>query len=238
MSIGTGIGGFSEGMMGGLLTGKQLQGIGLFSQKPSTATATTTSDDSSTWGSIKEIFDFSDKVKEDSEKLKEDLESQQKRNEIKTPTAPQGGMSVDPSQAMSLASSFGGGSSAAGSAGGTATTGAASSAGGASSGIGSMAAAAGPWAGLAAIIGVNEYNAKKGGFRADSDKQYAKDLITGKVASQDINERWAPKVFGSSDKTGLGADAKGIGELSHGNVNGFIDNLKDSAAGKLFKKIF
>ena len=56
--------------------------------------------------------------------------------------------------------------------------------------------------------------------------------------SQDINGRWAPKLFGSSDKMGLGADMKAGGEASHLDLNGTIDNLKNGTIGKLFKKIF
>ena len=91
---------------------------------------------------------------------------------------------------------------------------------------------------LAATIAVNEYNAKKGGYRSDNNGQYAKDLITGKVMSQDVNERWAPKLFGSSDKFGLGGDMKAGAELSHGDFHGFKENLKDGTIGKLVKKIF
>lgn len=62
--------------------------------------------------------------------------------------------------------------------------------GGAMSGL----AAAGPWAALAAAIGVNEYNAKKGGYRAEDDKDYAIDLATSAVGNQDLEQRWLPKL--------------------------------------------
>ena len=64
------------------------------------------------------------------------------------------------------------------------------------------------------------------------------DLLDGKVASQDINGRWAPKLFGNNDRMGLGADMKAAGEASHLDLNSTIDNLKKGTVGKLLKKIF
>ena len=149
------------------------------------------------------------------------------------------GQGMDPSAGIGIAKSFMGGGSAAGSGAGAGGATAGGSAGGsAAGGLGSAAASAGPWAALAAVVAVNEHNAKKGGFRAENDKEYAKDLATGKVASQDINKRWAPKLFGSSDKMGLGADMKAAGEASHLDLNGTIDNMKNGTIGKLIKKIF
>ena len=71
--------------------------------------------------------------------------------------------------------------------------GAGTAAGGASS-WGSAATAAGPWAALAAIIAVNEYNAYKGGYRAEDKGEYAKDLFSGEVFHQDMEQRWLPKL--------------------------------------------
>ena len=155
------------------------------------------------------------------------------------------GQGISPSAGIGIAKSFmgggaGGAGAGAGGAGGAGGAAAGGSAGGSSAagGLGGAAASAGPWAALAAVIAVNEYNAKKGGFRAENDKEYAKDLATGKVMSQDINGRWAPKLFGSSDKMGLGADMKAAGEASHLDLHGTFDNLKNGTVGKLFKKIF
>ena len=156
------------------------------------------------------------------------------------------GQGISPSAGVGIAKSFMGGGAAGGSgasaggAGGAGGAAAGSSAGGSSAagGLGGAAASAGPWAALAAVIAVNEYNAKKGGFRAENDKEYAKDLATGKVMSQDINGRWAPKLFGSSDKMGLGADMKAAGEASHLDLNGTFDNLENGTIGKLIRKIF
>lgn len=75
--------------------------------------------------------------------------------------------------------------------------------GSAAGGMGSAAAAAGPWAALAAIIGVNEYNMS--GYRAEDDKEYAKDLATGKVMSQDINQRWARSYSAKTTRWALAA---------------------------------
>lgn len=149
-----------------------------------------------------------------------------------------GGMS--PGAGVGIAKSLmggGGGASAGGAAGGGAAGGAGAGASGGSSAAGAVSAA-GPWALLAATIAVNEYNAKKGGFRAEDDKEYARDLISGKVLSQDVNGRWAPKLFGSSDKFGLGADMKAGAELSSLDLGSTIKNLKQGTIGKLLGKIF
>ena len=172
--------------------------------------------------------------------------AQQRATQSQASSAGQG-QGISPSAGIGIAKSFmgggaGGAGAGAGGAGGAGAGGAAagSSAGGSSAagGLGGAAAAAGPWAALAAIIGVNEYNAKKGGYRAEDDKEYAKDLATGKVMSQDINQRWAPKLFGKDDKMGFGADMKAAGEASHLDLNGTFDNLENGTIGKLFKKIF
>lgn len=168
--------------------------------------------------------------------------AQQRATQSQASSAGQG-QGISPSAGLGIAKSFMGGGAAGGSgagAGGAGGAAAGGSAGGSSSagGLGGAAASAGPWAALAAVIAVNEYNAKKGGFRAENDKEYAKDLATGKVMSQDINGRWAPKLFGSSDKMGLGADMKAAGEASHLDLNGTFDNLENGTIGKLFKKIF
>lgn len=172
--------------------------------------------------------------------------AQQRATQSQASSAGQG-QGISPSAGIGIAKSFmgggaGGAGAGAGGAGGAGAGGAAAggSAGGSSAagGLGGAAAAAGPWAALAAIIGVNEYNAKKGGYRAEDDKEYAKDLATGKVMSQDINQRWAPKLFGKDDKMGFGADMKAAGEASHLDLNGTFDNLENGTIGKLFKKIF
>ena len=165
--------------------------------------------------------------------------AQQRATQYQASSAGQG-QGISPSAGLGIAKSFMGGGAAGGSGAGAGGAAAGGSAGGSSAagGLGSAAASAGPWAALAAVIAVNEYNAKKGGFRAENDKEYAKDLATGKVVSQDINGRWAPKLFGKSDKMGLGADMKAAGEASHLDLNGTFDNLENGTIGKLFKKIF
>ena len=191
-------------------------------------------------------FTGSDSMSQVSDDAKRQQElAQQRAAQSQSASAGQG-QGISPSAGIGIAKSFMGGSAAGGSgasaggAGGAGGAAAGSSAGGSSAagGLGGAAASAGPWAALAAVVAVNEYNAKKGGFRAENDKEYAKDLATGKVMSQDINGRWAPKLFGSSDKMGLGADMKAGGEASHLDLNGTIDNLKNGTIGKLIKKIF
>ena len=187
-------------------------------------------------------FTGSDSMSQVSDDAKRQQELAQQRAAQSQSSSAGQGQGISPSAGIGIAKSFmGGGSGAsAGGAGGAGGAAAGSSAGGSSAagGLGGAAASAGPWAALAAVVAVNEYNAKKGGFRAENDKEYAKDLATGKVMSQDINGRWAPKLFGSSDKMGLGADMKAGGEASHLDLNGTIDNLKNGTVGKLIKKIF
>ena len=93
------------------------------------------------------------------------------------------------------AAQFGGAevASGAGMMGGGAQT-AAGVGGQAGGGMGGAAASAGPWAALAAIIAVNEYNAYKGGYRDESKGEYAKDLFSGEVFHQDMEQRWLPKM--------------------------------------------
>ena len=194
-------------------------------------------------------FTGSDSMSQVSDDARRQLElAQQRATQSQASSAGQG-QGISPSAGIGIAKSFMGGGAGgagagagAGGAGGAGAGGAAAggSAGGSSAagGLGGAAAAAGPWAALAAIIGVNEYNAKKGGYRAEDDKEYAKDLATGKVMSQDINQRWAPKLFGKDDKMGFGADMKAAGEASHLDLNGTFDNLENGTVGKLFKKIF
>ena len=46
-------------------------------------------------------------------------------------------------------------------------------------------------------------------YRAEDDKEYAKDLLRGEVLTQDLEQRFLPKVFGEdleNDDLGLGAD--------------------------------
>ena len=143
-----------------------------------------------------------------------------------------GGM--DPSMGMGAMQAFGGGSG--GAAGGAAGTSGGSSA--ASSGV----AAAGPWAALAAIIAVNEKSARNGGHRRDG-ADYAKDLASGKVLSQDVNERWVPKLGGyENDKTGLLHDAGAGAEFLSLDFKDGFKKLADGGTAKTvlsgIKKLF
>jgi len=57
-----------------------------------------------------------------------------------------------------------------------------------------MWAGAGPWAGLAALIAANEYDAKKGGYRPESDEEWAKQIATGETLRTDFGERYPEKL--------------------------------------------
>ena len=121
------------------------------------------------------------------------------------PEQQQPGMS--PGSAMNIGKQFMGGSGAtgAGVATGSQAAGNAAAAegigsagsiggGGWAGGGGSAAASAGPWAALAAIIMINEYNAIGGGYRNEDKGEYTKDLFSGEVLGQDIEKRWLPKL--------------------------------------------
>ncbi|WP_444909354.1 hypothetical protein [Microbulbifer sp. TRSA005] len=130
--------------------------------------------------------------------------------------------SINPMQAMSWYNKFAGvGASGAGStAGGTASTGAGSGAAGGSSWIASL----GPWAALAVLIGVNENEAREGGYRDEDDKDYALDLLGGKVFEQDATYRW---------KDDLNDAAPGSGSMVESMAN--LGSLDFSNAGKAFE---
>ena len=148
--------------------------------------------------------------------------------------AQQSSVGMDPSMGMGAMQAFGGGSG--GAAGGAA------GASGSSSAAGSGVAAAGPWAALAAIIAVNEKSARNGGHRRDG-ADYAKDLASGKVLSQDVNERWVPKLGGyENDKTGLLHDAGAGAEFLSLDFKDGFKKLADGGTAKTvlsgIKKLF
>jgi len=107
-----------------------------------------------------------------------------------------------------------GGIASGGTAGGTA--------GGAAGGSGASALSSlGPWAALAAIIYANEREAQRGGYRSEDDTQYAKDLLGGKVLSQDVEQRWAPKLESAWGGSGsMASAASNIGSLDFSNAWG------------------
>ena len=148
--------------------------------------------------------------------------------------AQQSSVGMDPSMGMGAMQAFGGGS------GGSAVGAAGAS--GSSSAAGSSVAAAGPWAALAAIIAVNEKSARNGGHRRDG-ADYAKDLASGKVLSQDVNERWVPKLGGyENDKTGLLHDAGAGAEFLSLDFKDGFKKLADGGTAKTvlsgIKKLF
>lgn len=96
-----------------------------------------------------------------------------------------------------------------------------STAGGAGASGGSSLASFGPWAALAAAIYLNETNAREKGYRSEDDTQYAKDLLGGKVLSQDVEQRWAPemeKIYPGSGS--MASAASNIGSLDFSNAWG------------------
>ena len=120
---------------------------------------------------------------------------------------------------------FGGGS--AGTTGGTAGATSGSASGG--SAMGGM----GGWAALAALIIGNEHEAKEGGYRDEDDWDYAQDLIGGKVAAQDMQERWIPKLVGEDDDYGFGGDLDILAELSSHDFSNALEAMKTGTLGKI-----
>ncbi len=115
---------------------------------------------------------------------------------------------MDPSTMLNAYNQFAGGSGAGAATGSQAagnamsaegigsagTVGGGGWAGGGSAGGGSSVASAGPWAALAAIIMINEYNAVGGGYRSEDKGKYTQDLFSGEVLGQDLEQRWLPKL--------------------------------------------
>lgn len=118
----------------------------------------------------------------------------------------------------------------AGMGGGAAGAGGAGGASGATSALGS----AGPWGLLAAAIIGNETYAKKHGYRREGS-DYWRDLGSGKVLWQDIENRWGPKIFGNST---LGADSRGISQMMQGNVSEGWKTMKDEGPLKYLFNLF
>lgn len=170
------------------------------------------------------------------------LEQQQQPQQVQQQS--QGGMGgINPG---AFSSFMGGGSSTGAGTGAGSGTGIAS-AGGGTAGAGSSAGgsssagawgAAGWWALLAAAIYTNEKEARDHGYRSKDDKQYAKDLISGKVLDQDVEQRWSPKLFGKDDKYGFGGDAQIGTNVATGRFAPAWKKLESGTVGKAIKKIF
>ena len=211
--IGAGFGAFADGMSSGYMMGKQIK------------------------NNAKDDEDIAAKQREqrlrDEEERKRQTEAMRESMTERQPVQQSAG-GMDPSMGMGAMQAFGGGSG--GSAGGAAGTS------GSSSAAGSSVAAAGPWAALAAIIAVNEKSARNGGHRRDG-ADYAKDLASGKVLSQDVNERWVPKLGGyENDKTGLLHDAGAGAEFLSLDFKDGFKKLADGGTAKTvlsgIKKLF
>lgn len=113
------------------------------------------------------------------------------------PTNQQSGMGMPPIGALKGllgGGSGGGGGFLSGLSGGGGGGAAGGAGGGAGSGAGGMIASAGPWAALAAVIIGNEMYAEKHGYRSEDPKEHLKDLLTGEVQHQDLEQRWLPKL--------------------------------------------
>lgn len=119
---------------------------------------------------------------------------------------------------------FAQGGAGAGGLGGLGGGAAAGGGGGAMSGL----AAAGPWAALAAAVIGNETYAKNHGYRRGGSDYY-KDLATGRVLSQDVDNRWAPMLFGKNDRMGLGKDMSFAADLGSFQFGKAFKDLKGSS---------
>jgi len=146
-----------------------------------------------------------------------------------------GGMSVSPAfigggtatSGLGAGGSLGAFAQGGAGAGGLGGLGGASAA-GSGSGAASGLAAMGPWAALAAAIIGNETYAKNHGYRR-SGSDYYKDLATGRVLSQDVDNRWAPMLFGKNDRMGLGKDMSFAADLGSFQFGKAFKDLKDSS---------
>lgn len=240
--IGAGFGAFADGMSAGYMMGKQLKkdmpapkkeevrnvGTGVQHYADTHDVLGFQPDQAVTDAQQEQRLRDEEERQRQTEAMRASLEQQQ-------PTQ-QGAGGMDPSMAMGAMQAFGGGS------GGAASGGAAAGTSGGSSAAGSGVAAAGPWAALAAIIAVNEKSARNGGHRRDG-ADYAKDLASGKVLSQDVNERWVPKLGGyENDKTGLLHDAGAGAEFLSLDFKDGFKKLADGGTAKTvlsgIKKLF
>lgn len=231
--IGAGFGAFADGMASGYAMGGQLKKDAAASKLEQEMAEAQREKD-------QQIADA-----QRDQRLKEEEERQRQVAAMREsmtgqPPAQHSAGGMDPSMAMGAMQAFGGSGGAAGG-----TAGAGGSVGGAaggSSAAGSGIAAAGPWAALAAIIAVNEKSARNGGHRRDG-ADYAKDLASGKVLSQDVNERWVPKLGGyENDKTGLLHDAGAGAEFLSLDFKDGFKKLADGGTAKTvlsgIKKLF
>lgn len=110
-----------------------------------------------------------------------------------------------------------------------------SAAGGSAAGGESALSSAGPWALLAALIAGNESEARQGGYRDEDDKDYAKDVLFGKVSEQDAYNRWIPKLGDDllgdeGDRFGMQADMGGFFDLLTGDFSNWWDNMKNEGS--------
>lgn len=242
--IGTGFGAFADGLSSGYMMGRQLKNDMPADKKKEEEEVRNVGTGVKNYADSHDVLGLGPSVSDMQQEQRMRDEERQRQTEAMRdamtvqPSSQQAGLGVDPSTAMSAMQSFGGGSAAGGTASGSAGSGAA--AGGSS--MGSSVAAAGPWAALAAIIAVNEKSARNGGHRRDG-ADYAKDLALGKVISQDMNERWAPKLGGyDKDKTGLLHDAGAGAEFLSLNFKDGFKKLADGGTVKAalsgIKKLF
>lgn len=146
-----------------------------------------------------------------------------------------GGLSVSPAfvgggaatSGLGAGGSLGAFAQGGASAGGLGGLGGGAAAGGGGGAMGGLAAA-GPWAALAAAIIGNETYAKNHGYRR-SGSDYYKDLATGRVLSQDVDNRWAPMLFGKNDRMGLGKDMSFAADLGSFQFGKAFKDLKGSS---------
>lgn len=242
--IGTGFGAFADGMASGYMLGKRLKKDMASSDEDGTKNVGNGVDfyaDTHDILSDKSGEKLTAKQQDQFEVMEAERrrQTEQMRAEMLQQQQQQGGGGMDPSMAMGAMQAFGG---SGGTAGGTAAAGGTTGAASGSSAAGSGIAAAGPWAALAAIIAVNEKSARNGGHRRDG-ADYAKDLASGKVLSQDVNERWVPKLGGyDNDKTGLLHDAGAGAEFLSLDFKDGFKKLADGGTAKTvlsgIKKLF
>jgi hypothetical protein len=111
-------------------------------------------------------------------------------------------------------------------AGGSGAAGGAAAGGAATGGTAALGAT-----GIGALVlaGIaNENYAKSHGFRRDG-ADYYKDLATGRVLSQDVDNRWSPMLFGKNDNMGFGHDMSTAADLGSFQFGKAFKDFKKSS---------
>lgn len=125
--------------------------------------------------------------------------------------------------------------------GGGAASGGAAAGGAGASGAGGLASA-GPWGLLAAVILANEADSSKKGLRSENKGERAKDMLSGKVLTQDIDGKWGPEedrlTGGLASKGGFVGDQKGFSQIASGRIAPGLKSIWNDGTLSKIRNIF